>query len=73
MCAKGVRILVMEDTTQIILLRQLQEAENHCGYNNMLQEKIRDIYALILGADVITYRPKPVPREPDHQLPIALR
>jgi len=71
MRAKGIRILVMEDTTQIILLRRLQEAENYCGYDNTLQEKIRDIYALVLGADVITYRPKPESGEPNHQLPIA--
>jgi len=68
MCANGIKILVMEDTTQIILLRRLQDAENYCGYNNTLQEKIRDIYALVLGADVITYRPKPDTSEPDHRL-----
>jgi len=69
MRAKAIRILVMEDTTQIILLRRLQEAENYCGYNNTLQVKIREIYALVLGADVITYRPKPDPSEPDRRLP----
>ncbi len=69
MCAKAIRILIMEDTTQTILLRRLQEAENCCGYNTTLQEKIRDIYALVLGADVITYRPKLESAEPDLRLP----
>ena len=69
MCAKGIRILVMEDTTQIILLRRLQEAENCCGYNTTLQEKIRGIYALVLGADIITFQLKPDLSDPDHRLP----
>lgn len=69
MCAEGIRILVMEDTTQTILLRRLQDAENYCGYNDTLQKKIREIYALVLGADVITFRLKPDPSEPDRRLP----